>query len=298
MKKEYRMFRFLRTPKLAIGICILSLILIGTLFYILFSSSSPYETSLIHKNLSPSYSHFLGTDELGRDLAARIAQGIMISCSIGAIAFCIDMTLGVAWGTLAALTSPSILSHFLNKVSEVLYSLPYLLVVILISVFSGTGMIPLIAAMLLMGWIQTARITEILVKDALSSEYVLAAHVLGVSKTRIIIRHIMPNICAPIIASGLMSIPHAIFAEAFLSFLGVGIQPPKASLGSLISDALPALRFYPWRLVFPAATISFLILSVTFIADSILEITDPKLQKLRSAQNAKSDVLEGMPYET
>ncbi len=266
--------------KLYVGIAILLAVVSLFLFYLLISKKSPYETALSIKNQPPSFSHFFGTDELGRDLFARVGQGIGISCFIGCIAFTIDMSIGILWGILAATSKSQIITEAFHKIAEVLYSLPYLLVVLLISVISGTGIIPLVIAMLTMGWIQTARITETVVKEALSSEYVLSAHVLGISPKRILLRHVLPNVLTPIVASSLMSIPHAIFAEAFLSFLGVGIQPPKASLGSLISDALPALRFYPWRLIIPASVITLLTLSITCIVDALLEIADPKIQKL------------------
>ncbi len=267
------------TLKLQLGA---SLVLFLIIFFVVSSliyGLHPYETSLQNKNTCPSLSHLFGTDELGRDLLSRATQGICISCGIGAIAFMIDMTVGVLWGVLIAITAPSPISEAMRKISEVLYSLPYLLVVILISVFTGTGIIPLVVAMLCMGWVQTARMVEMLTVEALHSEYVLASKVIGVSTQRIIFRHILPNTIGPILASAILSVPHAIFSEAFLSFLGVGIQPPQASLGSLISDALPALRFYPWRILFPSGVITLLILSLTLISDGIMEMTDPKLSR-------------------
>jgi oligopeptide transport system permease protein len=198
-----------------------------------------------------------------------------ISLTIGACAAAIDLFLGTLWGTIAGFASPR-LEYFMMRVSELVYSLPYLLVVILVSVFIGTGFLPLIVAMVCIGWIQMARVVRILVKDARHAEYVQAAWALGARPSRLFFTHILPNIVGPMAAACMLSIPHAIFTEAFLSFLGIGIQPPTASLGSMVGDAIPAMRFYPWRLLFPACCISMLIFSIMLLTDSLRDLYDPK----------------------
>jgi oligopeptide transport system permease protein len=261
--------------KYMIGSSILLFMISLIFIWVVFCPYSPTTTNLSEKNFLPSPLHWFGTDELGRDLFARSVQGLQISFFIGFLAAAIDFTIGIVWGVLAAFSSRRI-DNFLMLIADGIYSLPYLLVVILISVLIGTGILPLVISMVTMGWIQMARTTRILVKTSLHTEYVLAAKTLGASSFRLFLRHILPNIVGPILTAGMLSIPHAIFTEAFLSFLGIGIQPPTASLGSMISDALPAMRFYPCRLLFPACFISLLIFSIMLLADSLRDIYDPK----------------------
>jgi oligopeptide transport system permease protein len=198
-----------------------------------------------------------------------------ISCTVGTLAACIDLVLGTLWGTIAGFAGPK-LEYGLMRVAELIYSFPYLLVVILVSVFIGTGFLPLIVSMVCIGWIQMARVVRILVREARCAEYVLAAHALGVRPTRIFFNHMLPNLIGPMTAACMLSVPHAIFTEAFLSFLGIGIQPPTASLGSMVGDAIPAMRFFPWRLLFPAIFISLLIFGIMLVSDSLRDYYDPK----------------------
>src|SRR5262249_263650 len=151
-------------------------------------------------------------------------------------------------------------------------SMPYLLVVILITVVVGPGFFPILSAMIMMGWIQMARISRNLVLTIRHAEYVQAAKTLGVSTSGIIFRHILPNIAGPVVCVMMLTIPQAIFAEAFLSFLGIGIQPPLASLGSLVSDALGAMRLYPWRLFIPASFITLVIFAFNLLGDAIRDL--------------------------
>lgn len=261
--------------KYLLGSCILIFLVVLILMWILFNPYSPNEQNLLEKNGLPSSEHWFGTDELGRDLFARSMQGLLISCFVGLLASFIDLTIGVLWGTLAAFSSTRT-DNIMMQIAEGIYSLPYLLVVIVLSMIMGTGFIPLIIAMVSIGWIQMARTTRILVKDVLHAEYVLAAKALGASNRQLFFGHILPNIIGPLLTAGMLSIPQAIFTEPFLSFLGIGIQPPTASLGSMINDALPAMRFYPWRLLFPASFISLLIFGIMLLADSLRDIYDPK----------------------
>ena len=202
-----------------------------------------------------------------------------ISLTIGTMAASIDLFLGTLWGTVAGFARKR-LEYVMMRIAELIYSLPYLLVVILVSVFIGTGFLPLIVSMICIGWIQMARIVRLLVKDARNAEYVQAAHALGVGPTRLFFAHMLPNIIGPMIAACMLSVPHAIFTEAFLSFLGIGIQSPTASLGSMIGDAIPAMRFYPWRLLFPASFISLLIFSIMLLSDCLRDHYDPKQRLL------------------
>jgi ABC-type dipeptide/oligopeptide/nickel transport system permease subunit len=162
------------------------------------------------------------------------------------------------------------------RIAEMIYSLPYLLVAILLTVVTRPGFLPILASMVILGWIQMARITRNLVLEVKEAQFVLAAHTLGVKTSGIIARHILPNIAGPVVCVMMLTIPQAIFAEAFLSFLGIGIQPPLASLGSLVSDALGAMRLYPWRLFIPSLAITAIIFSFNLIGDGIRDLLDPQ----------------------
>lgn len=261
--------------KMRLGISILAFLALLLITGWLFCPYDPSFTALVEKNSPPSWAHWFGTDELGRDVFARTLQGMRISLTIGALAATIDLFLGTLWGTIAGFANKR-LEYTMMRIAEIIYSLPYLLVVILVSVFIGTGFLPLIVSMICIGWIQMARIVRLLVKGAKHAEYVQAAHALGVRKSRLFFSHMLPNIMGPMLAACMLSVPHAIFTEAFLSFLGIGIQPPTASLGSMVGDAIPAMRFYPWRLLFPASFISLLIFSIMLLSDSLRDHYDPK----------------------
>jgi oligopeptide transport system permease protein len=262
-----------------IGLSILGLL---TLFALLVPLLSPYSFEEIHladKNLAPSFTHWFGTDDLGRDLATRVAYGLRLSFMIGLLAAILDLIIGVTWGAVSGLCGGTV-DNLMMRVADAVYSIPYLLAVIFVAAIIGPGMLSILLAMCLIGWIQMARLVRSQVLQIKEYEYVKAAYALGVRPSRIIFRHILPNISSTMIAMLMLSIPQAIFAEAFLSFLGIGIQPPLASLGSMISDALHAMRFYPWRLLAPACTITLLILGCTLLADATRDTLDPKQRKL------------------
>jgi ABC-type dipeptide/oligopeptide/nickel transport system permease subunit len=242
---------------------------------------SPYsfeETNLPAKNLGPSMEHIFGTDELGRDMWTRVCMGLRLSLQIGVVAAFVDLLLGVTWGMTAALAGGNY-DHVMMRIAEMIFCLPYLLFAILITVLMGPGFAPIIAAMVVIGWIQMARITRSLVIGIKQTEYYRAARSIGVGKVGLITRYILPNISGPITCIVMLSIPQAIFAEAFLSFLGIGIQPPLASLGSLVSDALGSMRFYPWRLFIPSVIITSTIFAFNLLGDGLRDLFDPQARR-------------------
>lgn len=254
------------------------LLLILFLFGILGPLLSPYTydgTNLQQKNMGPCFEHLFGTDDLGRDVCTRVSQGVRISLGIGALAAIIDITIGMLWGSISGYFGGKI-DLILMRLADIIYSLPYLLFVILIAAINGPGITSILVAMALVGWIQMARLSRAQILAAKELEYVTAARALGLHPLKILAVHILPNIAGPMIAMMMLTIPHAIFAEAFLSFLGIGIQPPLASLGSMVNDSLPAMRFYPWRLFFPSVMITLIILSCNLIADGLRDLLDPK----------------------
>lgn len=210
------------------------------------------EVHLALANRPPSWQFWFGTDELGRDLFTRVCIGGRISLSIGLIASLIDICIGVVFGTLAALRAPRLM-----VIANILYSLPYLVVVILFRLFLGGGLLPLILSLTIMGWITMARLVYGQMTRLKSLEFVLASKGFGATNSQLFWTHLLPHLRETIMTTLLLTIPAAIFAEAFLSFMGLGVQPPLASLGTLASEGVDALRFYPWRLLFPGLFISW-----------------------------------------
>ena len=258
-----------------IGILLLLFIILFAILCPLVSPYSYQEMHLTDKNVAPSMQHFFGTDDLGRDLCTRVAYGLRISLTIGLIAAFLDMCIGILWGSISGYLGGAT-DQIMMRIADLIYSLPYLLAVILIAAWVGPGITSILTAMCLIGWIQMARLVRSQTLQTKQYEYILAARALGVHPLRIIVRHILPNISGVIVAMLMLTIPHAIFTEAFLSFLGIGIQPPLSSLGSMVSDALPAMRFYPWRLFAPACTITLCILAFNLIGDGLRDLLDPK----------------------
>jgi oligopeptide transport system permease protein len=260
-----------------VGLLLLIFLSLFALVGPLLTPHTYYATHLTFKNEPPGAQFWFGTDDLGRDLFARTACGARISLFVGVSAALIDLIVGILWGGCAALAKPEI-DTLLMRVADVFYAIPYLLVVILLMVVMGSGLIPILVALTITGWIGMARIVRGEFLQLREQEYVLAAKALGANQMRILFRHLIPNAMGPIIVTMTLTIPIAIFTEAFLSFLGLGIQAPVASWGTMASDGLPAMRYYPWRLFFPAFFISITMLSFNLVGEGLREAIDPKLR--------------------
>lgn len=265
----------LRHPSYKISLVILVFLGLLAFFGPILSGYTFKESILQENNLPPSLHHLCGTDDLGRDLFCRMCHGLQISLLIGMTAAFLDMCIGVLWGSIAGMFEGTV-DLIMMRFAETIYCIPYLLFVILMTVAIGPGMLPILLGMVLVGWIQMARICRLQVLAIKKQEYIQAARALGVTKIKILFRHIFPNLLGSIVTTTMLTIPQAIFAESFLSFLGIGIQPPLASLGSMISDAIPAMRFYPWRLFFPAALITITIFAFNLLGDACRDVLDPK----------------------
>lgn len=263
--------------KLALtGLIFLSLLL---LFAILAPTLTPYtyfETHLSLKNTPPCKEFWFGTDELGRDLFTRIGFGARISLFIGVVASCIDLVIGVLFGAFAALLGGKA-DEYMMRTVDVLHSIPYLLIVILLMVVLGPGLSTILIALTVTGWIKMARIVRGQARQLCQMDFIKASIALGANKKHILFKHLLPNCIGPIFVTLTLTIPSAIFSEAFLSFLGLGIQAPIASLGSMTNDGLTALRSYPWRLFFPAGFISFTLLSFYLLGEGLRDAFDPRI---------------------
>jgi oligopeptide transport system permease protein len=242
---------------------------------------SPYSYSEIHlelKNSPPSLHYWFGSDELGRDLFTRVWWGARISLFIGITAALIDVLFGIFWGSIAAYCGGKI-EELMMRICDILYAIPYLLVVILLTVIRGSGIVTILIAMTLTGWINMARIVRSQILQLKQNDYITAARAIGASPSRILFRHLLPNALGPIIAAMTLTIPTAIFTEAFLSFLGLGIQAPAASWGVMVNDGLPAMRYYPWRLLFPASMITLTMLAFNLLGNALRDALDPRLRR-------------------
>ncbi len=232
-------------------------------------SGYPYDSlHLAFKNQPPSAQFWFGTDDLGRDIFTRIWYGARISLSVGLLAALIDLGIGILWGGVSGLIGGR-LDEVLMRCADILYSLPYLLIVILLTVVLGSGLSSLLIAITLTGWITMARIVRGQILLLKEMDYIMAAKALGASQHRLLFIHLLPNAMGPILITLTLTVPSAIFAEAFLSFLGLGIQAPLASWGTMANEGLPALQFYPWRIFFPALFISQTMLAFHLIGEGL-----------------------------
>lgn len=269
--------RFKNNPLALSGIIVLVSLILLAIFVPMLSPYTYYDTNLSLKNQSPSWNHLFGTDELGRDIFTRIFYGARISLFVGLTAATIDLVLGIIYGSISALSHRH-LDEMLMRLTDILHSIPYLLVVILLMVVMGPGVLTIIIALTMTGWIGMARMVRGQIMQLKEQDFVKAALVMGASKYRITFYHLIPNCIGPIIVTVTLTVPTAIFAEAFLSFLGLGVSAPIASWGSMASDGLSAMRYYPWRLFFPAFFISTTMLSFNLIGDGLQDAFNPKVK--------------------
>jgi oligopeptide transport system permease protein len=267
-------------PKARFALFTLSLLFLLALIGPLISPYSYSDIQLELKNTAPCLKFWFGSDELGRDLFTRIWWGARISLFIGVTAATIDMIIGILWGSIAAYTGGRT-EEFMMRFCDVLHAIPYLLVVILLTVIRGSGIVTILIAMTMTGWINMARICRSQILQLKQNDYITAARAIGASPTRIVFRHLLPNAMGPIIAAMTLTIPTAIFTEAFLSFLGLGIQAPAASWGVMLNDGVSAMRYYPWRLFFPAAMITLTMLSFNLLGNALRDSLDPRLEAVK-----------------
>lgn len=233
---------------------------------------------LKNTNKPPSLEHWFGTDDFGRDMFTRTWMGARISLQVGIYAALIDVFIGVIYGGIMGYFGGRV-DNIMNKIAEVLYSIPYLLVVIILIVVFEPSMLTIVLALGLTGWVNMAWIVRGQIMQLKEQEFVLASRSLGAGHFRILFKHLIPNSLGPIIVTLTLTVPSAIFSEAFLSFLGLGIQSPAASWGSMIDQALASWRIYPWRLLFPALFISLTMLAFNTFGDGLRDALDPKMKK-------------------
>ena len=231
-----------------------------------------------------SWLHPMGTDNAGRDQLARILQGGQISLFVGVIATLVSLLIGVTYGAIAGYAGGRV-DNVMMRVVDVLYSLPYVIVVIvLLSMFRSQtprGQLTLLfIAIGSVSWLTMARIVRGQILSLKNQEFVLAARATGVSASRIVFRHLVPNTLGPVIVYATLTIPQIMLTEAFLSFLGFGVQPPLSSWGTLAADGIQNIGIFPWQLVFPGVTMALTLFSLNFLGDGLRDALDPQMRTI------------------
>ncbi len=222
--------------------------------------------------------HWLGTDRLGRDLLVRLLYGGRISLMVGLLATFVSLTIGVFYGAIAGFIGGK-LDSVMMRVVDILYALPFPIFVILLMVFFGRDIVLIFVAIGAVEWLTMARIVRGQVLSLKRMEFVEAAHSLGLRKRRIILRHMIPNLLGPVIVYTTLTIPGVMLLEAFLSFLGLGVQPPMSSWGVLISEGAQVMEEYPWLLFYPSLSLALTLFSLNFLGDGLRDALDVRSSK-------------------
>lgn len=224
----------------------------------------------------PSEEFFLGTDTLGRDLFSRILYGARVSLLVGFVATGVALIIGVSWGIVAGYFGGRI-DSIMMRIVDVLYGLPFIIFIILLMVIFGRNIWLLFAAIGAVEWLTMARIVRGQVLTIKNQEYVLAAKAMGVTNSHMFRKHIFPNILGPIAVYATLTIPQVMLLEAFLSFLGLGIQPPMSSWGTLIRYGVESMEEYSWLLIYPGLTFTITLFALNFFGDGLRDALDPKM---------------------
>ncbi len=234
------------------------------------------EYTYIKNEIEDEYFWF-GTDDLARDLWTRIWKGTRISLYVGLLAAVMDMVIGVTYGAIAGFYGGKV-DIIMMRITEVIGGIPWLVIVIIFILILGTGLLPMSFAIAISGWIGMARVVRAQFLKLRDQEFLLAARTLGTPNGKLITKHLIPNVIGQIVIMITFSIPGAIFTEAFLAFIGLGIPSPNASLGSVINDSRTFLKFYPSMVFIPSAILSVLMLSINIFANGLRDALDPRMR--------------------
>jgi oligopeptide transport system permease protein len=242
---------------------------------------APYsyeEQDLMLGATPPSAAHWLGTDIFGRDMLTRIMYGGRVSLMVGFIATAVALVIGILWGSIAGFIGGRV-DAVMMRIVDIMYALPFMIFIVLLMVVFGRNILLLFVAIGAVEWLTMARIVRSQVMALRKQEFIEAAYSMGLSRWAIIRRHIIPNTLGPVIVYTTLTIPSVMLLEAFLSFLGLGIQPPQSSWGLLINYGVETMEEYPWLLIFPGITLSLTLFALNFLGDGLRDALDPRASK-------------------
>ena len=265
-------------PAVRLALTVLALIVLVALLGPLFSPWGFDSLDWQHLAQPPGTvaAHWFGTDRLGRDLFVRTLYGVRLSLLISVLASLVSLVIGVAWGAVAGFSGPRT-DGFMMRIVDVLYALPYLFIVIILnSLFARGSLTVLLVTLGAVGWLTTARIVRGQTMSLKRREFIEAARALGLTEPAILVRHLLPNLLGPVLVYSTLTVPQMILFESFLSFLGLGVQEPQASLGNLIYVGAQEMQSAPWMLIVPAAFIVALLLCLNLLGDALRDALDPR----------------------
>lgn len=272
------LIRFSKNKGAVIGlICILIIVLLA-IFVPIFS---PYEYDAIDTasaNIKPNATHWFGTDDYGRDLFVRCWQGTRISLFIAIVAVAIDVFIGMIYGLVSGFFG-GVIDGILQRFQELMNSIPTLVILTLLLMVMKASLFTVIIALMFTEWIAMSRITRAQVLKVKEDEYILASRTLGASNSRLIFKEILPNIYGQLIIMSMMTIPNAIFYEAYLAVVGLGLAVPQASLGTLINEGFNSILVYPYMMIIPALILAILMLSFNLFGDGLRDALDPTMKE-------------------
>ena len=269
----------LRKNRLAVfGTIVLSIVVVVSVCGPWFMSYTYDEQDTALGASAPSAAHWLGTDALGRDLLTRILYGGRISLLVGICATTVSLLIGVIYGAIAGFSGGR-MDNFMMRMVDILYALPFTIFVIILMVFFGRNIILLFVAIGAVEWLTMARIVRGQVMGLREKEFIEATTVMGLRRHQVLFRHLIPNALGPIIVYATLTVPQVMLLEAFLSFLGLGVQPPMSSWGLLINEGVETMEEFPWLLIFPSIALSLTLFSLNFLGDGLRDALDPRASK-------------------
>lgn len=269
---------FKRNKRAVVGLIILAVVILMAVLGPVFSPFSYDEQNMALRNANPSAAHIFGTDKMGRDIFVRILYGARISLGVGLMAALVNLVVGTLYGGIAGYVGGKT-DMIMMRIVDIIYSVPSMLYIVLIMLWLGAGVGSIMLGISITCWIGMARIVRQEVKSLREREFTMAAFVLGASSKRILIKHLLVNAMGPIIVNVTLQVPQAIFTEAWLSFLGVGISAPKASWGTLCEAARELIQVYPMQTVYPLVAICLTIISFNFVGEGLERALDPKRKR-------------------
>ena len=267
--------RFKKNKLALFGLIFLILITLAAIIIPMVSPFTYDGQDLANRNALPNMVHLMGTDKLGRDIMVRVMYGARISLTIGFVAAFLNLIIGVIYGGISGFVGGKV-DMIMMRIVDCIYSIPSMLYVILIMMIFGSNMFSVLLGISISSWVGMARHVRSQIQTLKQQEFSMAAFVIGASKKRILFKHLIINCMGPIIVSATLMVPNAIFTEAFLSFIGIGISAPQASWGTLASEARGLVQSYPIQIIWPVAAICLTMLSLNFIGDGFGEALDPK----------------------